>query len=76
MGILGTLRFAVTFAFALPVALMGASFVVDGRIAMGVGFLAVAALMVGLQQYLTTPGDLPGAAAEKVVGKVVKRKDD
>ncbi len=76
MGIIGTLQLAVVVAFALPVALMGATFLVDGRPAAGVAFLAVAALMIGLQQYLTTPTDLPSSAVEKVTGTVVKREDE
>jgi hypothetical protein len=76
MGIIGTLQFALVLAFALPVALMGATFLVDGRPAQGVVFLGIAALMVGLQQYLTTPTDLPTAAVEKLTGTVVKREDD
>jgi Na+-transporting methylmalonyl-CoA/oxaloacetate decarboxylase gamma subunit len=72
VGILNTLGFVVTLAFALPVALLGINLVVSGRTAVGIALCIVAMLMVGLKQYVTTPDDVPTAAAEKTVGAVVK----
>ncbi len=76
MGILNTLGLVVTLAFALPVALLGINLVVSGRTMSGIALCVVAVLMVGLKQYVTTPDDVPTAAAEKTVGAVVKNDDE
>lgn len=75
MGILNTVGLVVTLAFALPVALLGVNLVVSGRTVIGVALLVVAVLMVVVKQYVTTPDDVPIAAAEKAVGAVVKDED-
>ena len=75
-GIIGTLQLAATLVFALPVGLLGVQFLLDGRTLFGAGFVVVAVLMVALEEYLTTPTDVPAAAAEKAVGKVVETPDD
>lgn len=76
LGIMGTIQLAATLVFALPVGLLGIQFLIDGRTLLGGGFVAVAVLMVALQEYLTTPTDVPTSMAEKAVGKVVKTPDD
>jgi len=76
MGLVGTIQLAVTVAFALPVGMMGAAMVLDGRVGLGLVFVAVGVGMVVVQQYLTTPGDLPAVAVEKTVGRLAKRKDE
>ena len=75
-GILGTLRLAATLVFALPVGLLGVQFLLDGKTLLGGGFLGIAVLMVALEEYLTTPTDVPGAVAEKTLGKVAKTPED
>ncbi|NEU57906.1 hypothetical protein [Halorussus sp. MSC15.2] len=75
-GILGTLQLAATLVFALPVGLLGVQFLANGQPLLGGGFVAVAVLMVVLEEYLTTPTDVPGAVAEKTIGKVAKTPDD
>jgi len=75
-GIMDTVQLAATLVFALPVGLLGGQFLLDGKVLMGAGFVVVAVLMVVLEEYLTTPKDVPSAVAEKAVGKVVKRPDD
>ncbi|WP_115865199.1 DUF7533 family protein [Halorussus litoreus] len=75
-GILGTIQLAATLVFALPVGLLGLQFLLDGRILAGVGFVVVAVLMVALEEYLTTPTDVPTSIAERAVGKVAKTPDD
>ena len=72
MGILNTVGLVLTLAFALPVALLGVNLVVSGRTGIGIALCVVAVLMVALKQYVTTPDDVPTAAAEKAVGAVVK----
>lgn len=75
MGILNTLGLVVTLAFALPVALLGIQFLLTGRTVFGVALCVVAVLMVVVKQYVTTPDDVPMAAAEKAAGAVVKEED-
>lgn len=70
-GILDTLGLAVVVAFAAPVGLAGVFFLTDGQVVLGVGFLGIAALMILLQDRLTTPMDVPGAIVQRVVGTVV-----
>ena len=75
-GIMGTISLAATLVFALPVGLLGIQFLLDGKTLVGGGFVAVAVVMVALQEYLTTPTDVPTSVAEKAVGKVAKTPDD
>ncbi|TSD10000.1 hypothetical protein DP107_13510 [Haloglomus irregulare] len=75
-SILGTLGLALTLAFALPVAYLGAEFLLDGRTVQGLLFLGLAALMVGVERYVTTPMDLPGEIAGRVLGGMVKEPSD
>jgi len=75
-GILDTLQLAATLVFALPVGLLGVQFLLDGKTLLGGGFLGIAVLMVALEEYLTTPTDVPGAVAEKTLGKVAKTPED
>jgi len=72
VGILNTVGFVVTLAFALPVALLGINLLVSGRTGMGLALCGVAVLMVLIKQYVLTPDDVPTTAAEKAVGAVVK----
>lgn len=75
-GIIGTIQLAATLVFAIPVAYVGVDFLLSGRTLVGAGFLVVAALMVAAEEYLTTPGDLPGEAVEKAVGTVAKDEEE
>lgn len=71
LGILDQLGLAASLVFAIPVALYGLQRVAGGEALVGGAFLIVAALMVYLPQRLTTPGDIPGKAAEKAVSTAV-----
>ena len=75
MGIISTLQLAVTLAFALPVGLLGVQFLLSGRTLFGAALVVVALLMVAIEEYVTTPTDVPAAAAEKAVGAVVKNEE-
>ncbi|WP_338727091.1 hypothetical protein [Haladaptatus sp. DJG-WS-42] len=75
-GILGTIQLAIALAFAIPVGLLGLDMLTRGETLIGAGFIGLAILMIAIEEYITTPGDLPGMAAEKVAGAVVKEKDD
>ncbi|WP_224270230.1 DUF7533 family protein [Haloprofundus salinisoli] len=72
LGILDTIGLAVTLVFAIPVAIYGLEQLANGEALFGVGLLAVAAAMVLVPRYVTTPDDIPGKAAERVVGSAVK----
>jgi uncharacterized MnhB-related membrane protein len=71
-GILETVGLLTVLVFAIPVALFGAEHLVRGELLQGVVFIAIAGLMVAVEQYLTTPTDVPGMVAEKTIGAVVK----
>jgi len=75
-GIIGTIQLAGTLVLALPVGLLGVEKLLAGQTAVGAAFVGVAALMVALEEYLTTPGDVPGSIAQKTLGKVAKTHDD
>lgn len=75
-GIIGLVGLAITLAFAVPIALFGLTLLADGEVLFGAAAVGVAVLMVVLEEYLTTPGDVPGKAAEKVVGAVVKEPEE
>jgi hypothetical protein len=75
-SILGTVGLALTLAFAIPVAYLGVEFLLDGKTNQGLLFLGLAVLMVGIQEYVTTPMDLPGEIAGKVLGSAVKDPDE
>ncbi|KTG11048.1 hypothetical protein AUR64_06340 [Haloprofundus marisrubri] len=72
LGILDTIGLAATLVFAIPVAIYGIEQLVSGETLFGVALLAVAAAMVLVPRYVTTPDDIPGKAAEKAVGSAVK----
>ncbi|MBV0924235.1 hypothetical protein KTS45_08480 [Halomicroarcula limicola] len=74
-GILDTIGLMAVVVLAIPIALFGAEHLVRGELLAGVVYLGIAALMVAIEQYLTTPTDIPGMVAEKTVGAVVKTED-
>lgn len=55
-GVLGTIGLAVTLAFALPLAVFGATLLADGR-PLGAVFVAIAAAMILVERHLTNPFD-------------------
>jgi hypothetical protein len=76
-GILETVGLALTLVFAIPVALLGAQFLLlEGRPLFGVAFLAIAVLMVVIEEYLTTPTDLPSLLFGRTVETVVEEPSE
>ena len=65
-----------TLIFALPAALLGIELLIRGRMFGGAALVVAAALMIGFERYITTPGDLPGMVAEQTVGRFAKTGDD
>lgn len=76
LGLLETVGLAMSLVFAIPLAIYAVERIVGGETVVGGAFLLVALLMVLLPRYLTTPGDLPGAVAERVAGEVVVEPED
>ena len=68
--------FAATLALAAPIALFGVEQLVGGDRLVGGAALGIAALMLAVEQYLTTPTDLPGKALDATVGRVAKDPDE
>jgi len=75
-GILELIGLAGSVLFAASVGLFGVETLVAGDTVPGLGYLGVAALMVLIPYYVTTPDDVAGNAVEKVVGKVIETEDD
>ena len=67
LGLLETLGVAGSLVFAIPLGIYAVERLLGGETAAGGAFLLIAVLMVLLPKYLTTPGDLPGMAAERAV---------
>jgi hypothetical protein len=65
-----------TALITVPVVLVGLQFLVDGNVLAGTGFLAIAALMVGISEYIKTPTDVPGSTAQRVAGWIAKPPDE
>jgi hypothetical protein len=76
MGIIETIQRAATLVFVVPVVLLGLEFLLDGQLVGGGAFLAIAALMIAVEEYVTRPSDLPTMALERVTDAVVKTDDD
>ncbi|WP_276270536.1 DUF7533 family protein [Haloarcula litorea] len=75
-GILDTVGLAAVLLLAGPIALFGLEHLVRGDLFGAALYLGVAAGLVVVEQYLTTPTDVPGLVAEKTVGAVVKTDDE
>lgn len=76
LGILEMVGLAGTLIFALPVGIYGVGRLLAGEVVLGGVLVTVAALMVLLPQRVTTPEDVPGAVASRVVGDAVDDPDD
>jgi hypothetical protein len=75
-GIVDTLQFAATAVFAAPVALFGLLKLGEGEPLAGVGFLVIAVGMLAVEEFITSPSDVPTRVLERVVGRVAESPDD
>ncbi|WP_049934074.1 DUF7533 family protein [Halarchaeum acidiphilum] len=75
MGILSQLSFVVTLAFCAPLLTLGARYALAGE-PIALLFLALAALVLGVERYVLTPDDLAVTAAERVVGTIARDPDE
>jgi hypothetical protein len=76
LGISESIQLAASLVFAIPLGIFGVDTLLGGDTFLGGVALVIAVLMVVLPRMLTTPADIPAAAAEKAVGKAVKMPDD
>lgn len=75
-GILDQFGLAATLVFVAPLALAGLELLVKGNLTIGTSLLVVALAMVLVERYITTPSDLPGLVASKLVGTVAQSPDE
>jgi hypothetical protein len=75
LGITEMIGLAATLVFALPAGLLGVQLLVEGQLYLGGLLVAFAALMIAVPRYVTTPGDLPGEVAGKLLGAAVVDPD-
>ncbi|WP_255197901.1 DUF7533 family protein [Halorarius litoreus] len=75
-SIMGTIGLAATLALAIPIALFGLDLFLRGDRLLGGAALGIAVLMVLIEEYLTTPMDIPGKVAGATIGKVVKEPEE
>jgi len=76
LGIIDVLELAVTLVFAIPIGLFGIEKLLQGELIAGGFGIGVAILMIVIERYVWTPDDVPGDAAQSVVGRIVRRSDD
>jgi hypothetical protein len=75
-GVVGTLQLAASAVVVVPVAAFSLFKFAEGEPLLGVLFLAIAALVVVVEESVTSPSDLPAVVVEEVGGRVLKRPDD
>lgn len=75
LGLLDMIGLAVALALAVPVAHYGVIRLGAGD-PLGWAFVGVAVLIVLVEQYLTTPQDIPGLLAERFAGTVVEDEEE
>ncbi|MFB6124827.1 MAG: hypothetical protein ABEJ59_02585 [Halanaeroarchaeum sp.] len=71
LGVLEMLALAATLVFAVPIGLFGVQLLLDGRVLPGVTGVAVAVGLVVVEQYVWTPGDVPGDALSALLERLL-----
>jgi len=74
-GIIGQVQLLATVVLAVPVAMLGADFLLNGKTLVGLGFLVFAVLMVAVEEYVTKPTDVATDAATEAASAVVETPD-
>lgn len=75
-SVVDTLQRMGTALIVVPVALLGVNFLIAGQYTSGGVFLALAALMIAISEYVKQPTDVPGGAVKRIAGWVAKPPDD
>lgn len=76
LGITEMIGLAGTLVIALPISLVGIELALRGSLIVGGGLLCLSVVMIVLSTILTTPQDLPLAAAERITGALVGENED
>lgn len=76
LGILESVGLIGSLLFAVPAGVAGVGMLLDGRTAVGATLVVVAVLMVVVPRRVVGPGDLPGDAAARLVGRAVLDPED
>jgi hypothetical protein len=75
-GILEMLGSVTTLIAVVPLAFAGTALLLGGKLLVGLALLGVAVTMLGVDRYVTTPGDLPVLVATKLVDAIVRPPDE
>lgn len=75
MGLLRLIELAITVSFAAPAAYLGVQSLMRGN-AMGWGFLALAALFLGMNLLVETPADVIESRVGRVFGLLTKDPEE
>jgi hypothetical protein len=76
-SLFGLVGLGATLIFALPAAMLGLEYLLfRGRPTAGVALVVIAALMVLVEEHITTPMDLPTMVADRTLGKLAKASED
>jgi hypothetical protein len=68
--------FMAAVVVAAPIALAGLDMTLRGETTWGPALLGTSVMILLVEKYVTTPKDVPGTAAAKVVGAVAKDPED
>jgi len=70
VGIISQVAFVVTLAFCAPLLVLGAQYAIAGD-PLSLLFFGLAALVLGFEHYVVTPGDFPGLVVDRTVGRLL-----
>ena len=74
-GILETLSWVGTAVVVAPIALLGVDFLIRGNYVGGIAFLGIVGLILAIERYVITPGEIPQRVASRLVGALVTVED-
>ena len=75
-GILETIGRAGTALVVAPIAILALDFLARGKVLGGLAFLSIVALILAVERYVYTPGDLLERFFGGLAGRVVRTDDD
>lgn len=70
-GILETLGRVGTAVVVAPIALLGVDFLVRGNYVGGLAFLGIVGLILAIERYVITPGEIPQLVASRLAGRLL-----
>jgi len=76
-SLFGLVGLGATLMFALPAAMLGLEYLlIRQQPVVGGGLVLIAALMILVEERITTPTDLPTMVADRTVGKLAGSDDE